>query len=138
MGTGADLDAAVLAATNFGGQGLAQKLSLGFKCEQLPNMDTFSKSDPFVVLYRALNNRWQEIGKTELIHDNLNPEFVKKILVDFHFEQKEQFKVEVYDSDDGTNQTKKIDSHDYSGVYEFSLHEVVTARDQIMTKPLVN
>ena len=49
-------------------------------------MDTFSKSDPFIVLYKAINNRWQEIGKTELIHDNLNPEFVKKILVDYQFE----------------------------------------------------
>jgi len=26
------------------------------------------------------------IGKTEVIHDNLNPEFVKKMLVEFHFE----------------------------------------------------
>ena len=129
MGTGNDLDAAVLAATSFGGHGLSNKLSIGFKCEQLPNMDTFSKSDPFCVLYKKTNNKWQEIGKTELINDNLNPEFVKKILVDFHFEAKEQFKVEVYDSDDGTNQTKKLDSHDYIGVYEFSMHEVVTARD---------
>ena len=40
-------------------------------------------------------------------------------MVEFHFEQKEQFKVEVYDSDDSTNQTKKVDAHDYIGVYEF-------------------
>ncbi len=43
---------------------------------------------------------WQKLGQTETIHDNLNPEFVKKIMVDFHFEQSEVFKVEVYDSDD--------------------------------------
>ena len=78
------------------------------------------------------------IGKTEVIHDNLNPEFVKKILVDFHFEQSELFKVEVYDSDDETQQVKKLDNHDYIGVLEFKLHEIVTARDQIMKKPLVN
>ena len=37
---------------------------------------------------------------TEIIHDNLNPEFIKKIFVDYHFEEQEKFKVEVYDSDD--------------------------------------
>ena len=51
-GRGGDLDAAVLAATNIGGQGLAQKLQLSLKCENLPNMDTFSESDPFCVLYK--------------------------------------------------------------------------------------
>ena len=103
FGGGSDIDAAVLAATSIGGGGLAQKLSLAFKATTLPNMDTFSKSDPFCVLYKLdTSNRWKEIGKTEVIHDNLNPEWVKKILVDFHFEQTEKFKVEVYDSDDDT------------------------------------
>ena len=100
MGRGSDIDAAVLAATNFGGGGLSNKLSLGFKCEELPNMDTFSKSDPFCVLYHQVSNKWQMLGKTEVIHDTLDPAFVKKILVDFHFEQKQQYKIEVYDSDD--------------------------------------
>ena len=102
-------------------------------------MDTFSKSDPFCVLYKLdTGNRWRQIGKTEVIHDNLNPEWVKKILVDFHFEQSEKFKVEVYDSDDNSQQTQNLSAHDFIGYYEFSLHEVVTARDQITTKDLVN
>jgi hypothetical protein len=53
LGTGSDIEAAVLAAMSFGPDGaLKTKLSLGFKCEGLPNMDTFSKSDPFVVFYQ--------------------------------------------------------------------------------------
>lgn len=52
MGKGGDIDAAVLAATNFSGGGLSNKLSLGFKCEELPNMDTMSYSDPFVVFFK--------------------------------------------------------------------------------------
>jgi len=52
MGGGGDLDAAVLAATNFSQGGLSNKLSLTFECVDLPNLDTFSKSDPFVVLYK--------------------------------------------------------------------------------------
>ena len=42
------------------------------------------------------------VGKTEVIHDNLNPQFVKKMLVDFHFEQSDRYKIEVYDEDDET------------------------------------
>ena len=49
---GSDIDAAVLAAANFGGGGLAQKLEISFGAEELVNMDTFSKSDPFVVLFK--------------------------------------------------------------------------------------
>ena len=43
---------------------------------------------------------WQKLGQTEVIHDNLNPEFVKKIIVDYHFEETEWYKIEVYDEDD--------------------------------------
>lgn len=64
-------------------------------------MDTTSESDPFVVMYKKVKQIWVKIGQTEVIHDNLNPEFVKKIPVDYHFEEQEKFKVEVYDSDDG-------------------------------------
>ena len=56
-GRGGDIDAAVLAATNFSGGGLAQKLQLSFKCEELPNMDTFSQSDPFCVLYKEITDK---------------------------------------------------------------------------------
>ena len=59
-------------------------------------------------------------------------------MVDFHFEQSEKFKIEVYDSDDDTQQTKDLSAHDFIGAYEFKLHEVVTARDQIITRELVN
>ena len=60
------------------------------------------------------------------------------MMVDFHFEQSEKFKIEVYDSDDDTQQTKDLSAHDFIGAYEFKLHEVVTARDQIITRDLVN
>ena len=75
---------------------------------------------------------------TEVIHDNLNPEFVRKVLTEFHFERNDRFKIEVYDSDDDSQQTKNLGSHDFCGSLEFTLHQVVTARDQIMTKPLEN
>ena len=67
-------------------------------------MDFGSRSDPFCVLYKFVNQKWQLVGKTEVIHDTLNPKFVKKIMVDFHFERQDNYRVEVYDSDDEVQQ----------------------------------
>ena len=52
FGQGGDLDAAVLAAANFSQGGPSQKLSLSFSCRDLPNKDTLSLSDPFLVLFK--------------------------------------------------------------------------------------
>jgi hypothetical protein len=49
-------------------------------------MDTFSKSDPFVVLMNKKNNKWTEIDRTETIMDNLNPNFKKSFIIDYFFE----------------------------------------------------
>lgn len=42
----------------------------------------------------------QQIGKTECIYDNLNPEFVTNIEVDYLFEDTQTFIIEAYDMDD--------------------------------------
>ena len=53
------------------------KVELSFSCTKLLDLDTFSKSDPFAVLYRATNEgykkSWSKVGRTEVIYDNLNP-----------------------------------------------------------------
>lgn len=53
FGVGQDLDEAVLAATNqaINNEGLMNLISLSLKCENLPNMDTFTRSDAMCVLY---------------------------------------------------------------------------------------
>ena len=59
--------------------GLATKVELSFSCTDLLDMDVFSKSDPFIVLYMntgytSLSNvGWIKLGRTEVIYDNLNP-----------------------------------------------------------------
>ena len=69
--------------------------------------------------------------------DNLNPTWVKSFDVQYHFEKREQFKAEVYDVDD-TNNVKNLAGHDFVGAIEFSVHEVVTCRDQTLERPLDN
>lgn len=42
----------------------------------------------------------------------------------------------MYDVDDFQN-LLKLEGHDFVGGLEFTLHEVVTARDQLLERPLV-
>jgi hypothetical protein len=140
-GTGRDLDDAVLAAVNqsinANVSGLVQTITLSFACENLPNLDTFTRTDGIAVLYRQQGNQWHRIGVTECIMDNLSPAWVKSFDVQYHFEQREQFKVDVYDVDDENN-IMNFAGHDYVGCLEFSVHEVVTGRDQSLEKNLEN
>lgn len=62
LGKGSDIDAAVLAATNFSQGGMVQRLELSMRCENLPNMDTMSQSDPFAVIYKQSGRMWQKLG----------------------------------------------------------------------------
>ena len=77
------------------------KLEISLACTNLINMDFFSKSDPMIVVFmkNKNTNRWQELGRTETIDDNLNPEFVKKFIVDYFFEEVQTVRFEVYDID---------------------------------------
>jgi hypothetical protein len=52
------------------------------------------------VLYQLKGSVWHEIGRTEVIMDNLNPKFVTSFTVEYHFEEHQKFKVEVFDIDD--------------------------------------
>lgn len=79
---------------------------------------------------------WNKIGQTEVIMDNLNPKWVKSFDVQYHFERRDYYKIEVYDIDD-FDRLNNYAGHDLVGTLEFALHEVVTARDQTLIKDLV-
>lgn len=66
--------------------GLTSRVELTVSCTELINMDTFSKSDPQVIMFAMQNNLWKEQGRTEIIWDNLNPKFVKSFVLDYYFE----------------------------------------------------
>jgi len=46
--------------------------------------------------------------------DNLNPTWIKSFDVQYHFEQRENYKVEVYDVEDFKN-PESLASHDFVG-----------------------
>ncbi|XP_056887116.1 copine-8-like isoform X2 [Takifugu flavidus] len=76
----------------------ATKIEVTVSCRNLLDMDTFSKSDPVVVLYvQGLGTKeWREFGRTEVIDNTLNPDFVRKFVLDFFFEEKQNLRFDVY------------------------------------------
>lgn len=62
------------------------QVELTLSCRNLINTDLLSKSDPYIIV--SMKEPWQdqyyEIGRTETINDTLNPQFVKKIILDYN------------------------------------------------------
>ncbi|KAF3860022.1 hypothetical protein F7725_000277 [Dissostichus mawsoni] len=72
----------------------ATKIEVTVSCRSLLDVDTFSKSDPVVVLYlQAVGTKeWREFGRTEVIDNTRNPDFVRKFVLDFFFEEKQNLR----------------------------------------------
>lgn len=99
-----------------------QKVELKISCRNILDMDFFSKSDPFVVMYMKFQSGWREVGRTETIMDNLNPDFVKSFIIDYLFEEQQILKFEVYDLDANTTDLSR---HDLIGKFVTSLGSIV-------------
>ncbi|XP_055006864.1 copine-3-like isoform X2 [Boleophthalmus pectinirostris] len=109
------------------------KVSLSVSCENLMDMDAFSKSDPLCVLYVSTSGaQWCEIGRTEKIMNCLNPKFSRSFMVDYYFEMVQKLKFEVYDID---SENSSLVDADYLGQLECTLGQIVSSRK--FTKPLL-
>ena len=83
-------------------QGPSNKIQLTISCRDLADLDTFSKSDPIVHVFMKdakSSIRFTMIGKTEMILNNLNPDFAKVFIIDYFFEKEQIIRFEVYDVD---------------------------------------
>ncbi|CAL1529087.1 unnamed protein product [Lymnaea stagnalis] len=112
----------------------ATLVEVSVSCRKLVDSDVFSKSDPMVVLFvQDFSSRgWKEFGRTEIIWNNLNPDFVKKFVMQYYFEQSQKLKFEVYDVDSSSSDLSK---HDFLGRTECTLGEVVSSNK--LTKQLI-
>lgn len=62
--------------------------------------DVFSKSDPICVVYRLVSRPderayYEEIGRTEVIMNCLNPQWDKKVYLSYFFEEKQPLRFEL-------------------------------------------
>ncbi|XP_065066720.1 copine-8-like isoform X1 [Rhopilema esculentum] len=99
------------------------QVELHVSCRDLLDMDTFSKSDPLVVMYilDKTSKNWREYGRTEVIMNTLNPDFVKAFVIDYYFEEVQKLRFEVYDVD---SESSNLKSHDFIGHAECTLGSI--------------
>ena len=111
-------------------------VELSLSCNKLADMDTFSKSDPFAVLYLkdTRSGHWVYVDRTETIDNTLNPQWAKKFVLEFQFEKRQLMKIEVYDAD---SSSAHLADHDFIGSVECSLGEVLRTQGRGDTRPLV-
>lgn len=110
------------------------RVELSIRCNNLLDMDLFSKSDPMVVVYMQTNNHWIEKGRTETIVNCLNPEFSRRIGLDYHFEEIQRLRFDVHDIDNAA--TASLSDDDYLGSMECTLGQIVSSGSY--TGPLLN
>ncbi|XP_057680738.1 copine-3-like [Corythoichthys intestinalis] len=109
------------------------RVELTISCENLMDMDVFSKSDPLCALYiNTSGSQWHELGRTEMILNCLNPKFAKKFVIDYYFETLQRVKFCVYDID---NDTYDLGDDDFLGELECTLGQIVSNKQ--MTRSLM-
>lgn len=107
------------------------EVALRLSAKDLPNADTLSKSDPFAVVYmKTGNSALQEIGRTEVIQDNLNPLWIKSLDVIYHFEELQDIEIHIYDED--KKGSPDLGKHQKLGQVSFRLGNLMASSGQSM------
>uniref|UniRef100_A0A8C7CEG2 Copine Vb n=2 Tax=Oncorhynchus TaxID=8016 RepID=A0A8C7CEG2_ONCKI len=77
--------------------------------------------------------QWREFGRTEVIDNTLNPDFVRKYILDYFFEEKQNLRFDLYDVD---SKSPDLSKHDFLGQVFCTLGEIVGSPASRLEKPL--
>jgi Ca2+-dependent lipid-binding protein len=102
---------------------------LSFGCRELINLDIMTLTDPFIKIYEQISGNWKLLGETEVVFNNLNPNFSKSVTVEFYFETNQNMRIEVYHRDSETK-------HDLIDHIDFHLAQLMGNKDNVLELPL--
>lgn len=113
----------------------ATQVEISVQCRNLADLDVLSKSDPMCIMFMKdiKANTYYELGRTETLDNQLNPDFATKFTVTYYFEELQSIKFEIYDVDSASRNLK---DHDFIGSLECTLGELVGAPGGKLEKPL--
>lgn len=115
-------------------RGPTSRLSVGVSCENLADRDLTSKSDPQCVLFiQQPSGQWDELGRTEVLENTLNPKWQTRFVIDFHFEARQNVRFLIIDSD---GKARKLKKHDGLGSLELPLAKIASAPGRVHTETL--
>ncbi|CAL5379060.1 unnamed protein product [Camellia sinensis] len=133
---------------------LFTQIELSLSASKLLDRDIVSKSDPIAVVYiKKRDGLLEELGRTEVIMNSLEPAWIEKINVAYQFEIVQQLVFHVYDVDTryhnlhvkndevsyfGILQTLKLKDQEFLGEASCAISEIVTKQSRSLTLNLHN
>ncbi|WOK93562.1 protein BONZAI 3 isoform X1 [Canna indica] len=119
-------------------RGLVTALELSLSASKLRNLDVLSKSDPLAVLYaKKHDGMLEEVGRTEVVMNNLSPAWITKFTVNYQFEIVQQLVIRVYDVDTKYHNVPvkalNLNEQDFLGEASCTISEIVTKPNRSLT-----
>ncbi|XP_041019863.1 protein BONZAI 3 isoform X2 [Juglans microcarpa x Juglans regia] len=119
-------------------QQLFTQIELSLAAFNLRDRDITSKSDPMAVVYaKKIDGKLDELGRTEVVLNSLNPTWIEKVTVAFQFEIMQPLVFHVYDIDtkyyNVPVKTLKLEDQDFLGEATCVLSEIVTKQSRSLT-----
>ncbi|KAJ0079725.1 hypothetical protein Patl1_23445 [Pistacia atlantica] len=126
-----------------GVQALFTQIELSLSASKLLDRDIISKSDPMTVVYaKKRDGTLEEIGRTEVIMNNLNPAWIEKISIAYQFEIVQPLVFRIYDVDTKYHNVPvkmlKLNDQDFLGEASCALSDIVTKPSRTFTINLHN
>ncbi|KAK9995268.1 hypothetical protein SO802_019954 [Lithocarpus litseifolius] len=126
-----------------GYHGLFSQIELSYSAADLRDRDVLSKSDPMLVVYKkGRDGLLEELGRTEVILNSLNPTWIAKHTITYHFEIVQTLVFHVYDVDTQFHNVEvkmlKLDEQQFLGEATCALSEIVTKSNRSLTLDLVH
>ncbi|CAA7406010.1 unnamed protein product [Spirodela intermedia] len=119
-------------------RGLYTEMELSLSASKLRNRDHLSKSDPLAVIYlKRKDGTLEELGRTEVIMNTLDPLWITKLKITYQFEIVQPLLFRIYDVDTRYHnipvKTLKLNEQDYLGEASCTLSEIVTKKNRSLT-----
>ncbi|XP_019167485.1 PREDICTED: protein BONZAI 1-like [Ipomoea nil] len=126
-----------------GYQGLFSQIELSLSASNLSDRDVLSKSDPMAVVYtKGKDGSLQELGRTEVVLNSLNPKWITKFTMTYQFEMVQNLVFHVYDVDTHVHNQDvkmlKLEEQDFLGEASCTLSAIVTKPSRSMTLDLLD
>ncbi|KAA8536924.1 hypothetical protein F0562_029402 [Nyssa sinensis] len=122
---------------------LFTQIELSLSASKLCDRDIISKSDPIAVVYaKKRDGTLAELGRTEVIMNNLDPAWIEKINIAYQFEIVQLLIFHVYDVDTKFDNIPvkmlKLKDQEFLGEAGCVLSEIVTKQSRTLTLNLHN
>ncbi|XP_031565883.1 copine-9-like [Actinia tenebrosa] len=107
-----------------------RKIEIFIECNDLIQLEKFSKSDPLCVLHVKKLGNWTEYGRTESLPNNLNPKFVESFIIDGCPLMYPRLRFSLYDLANFTS--KDLRKHDFIGSVEVDFGTLLTSESPLV------